>query len=446
MKCKKCGKTMKNNQKSYMLEASLITFSFILILVALFSDTLAVQLLAIFLTFVNIFVAIISFIIKICSKPAKTLRTTTLQTASIPNQEQIIIFPNNKASDTSTTSLSPNTHNLNNTLPQMPGFTQINSPTFEKDCFVSISIKEKANIIRKFKGKSLIDFPDNFTVIDIETTGLSSQWDEIIEISALKCENWSIVKDYTTLIKPVNPIDEYITTLTGITNEMLKNERSIEDVLPEFFSFIGNDILIAHNANFDINFLYDNAILTGQMLTNDFVDTMRISRLLRRDEPHHRLKDLCIRYNIKNNNAHRALSDCNATFKCFQCLKDEFFERSDSVSSIILRHPLKASDIIPENIEPDKDNALYGKTCVFTGTLEKMTHKEAMQIVVNIGGFVGDSVTKKTNYLILGNKDYCTQIKDRKSSKHKKAEKLKLEGFDIEILPENVFYDLINSD
>jgi len=302
--------------------------------------------------------------------------------------------------------------------------------------------------MREFKGKSLIDFPDNFTVIDIETTGLSPQWDDIIEISALKCENWSIVKEFTRLVKPINPIDEYITALTGITNEMLKNEKSIEDIIPEFIDFIGNDILIAHNANFDINFLYDNAISTGQILRNDFVDTMRISRLLRRNEPHHRLEDLCERYNIKNSNAHRALSDCNTAFKCFQCLKDELFERFDSVSDIIPRHKpaLKASDITPENVEPDEDNPLYGKTCVFTGTLEKMTRKEAMQIVVNIGGFVGDSVTQKTNYLILGNNDYCTQIKDGKSSKQKKAEKLKLEGFDIEILPENVFYDLVCSD
>ena len=67
-----------------------------------------------------------------------------------------------------------------------------------------------------------------------------------------------------------------------------------------------------------------------------------------------------------------------------------------------------------------------------------------MQIVADLGGQNADSVTKKTNYLILGNNDYCKSIKDGKSSKQKKAEKLKLDGYDIEIIPENVFYDIIS--
>ena len=81
--------------------------------------------------------------------------------------------------------------------------------------------------------------------------------------------------------------------------------------------------------------------------------------------------------------------------------------------------------------------------CVFTGTLEKMSRKDAMQLVVDFGGSVGDNVTKKTNYLILGNNDFCQSIKDGKSNKQKKAEDLILKGHDIEILSENVFYDLV---
>lgn len=68
-----------------------------------------------------------------------------------------------------------------------------------------------------------------------------------------------------------------------------------------------------------------------------------------------------------------------------------------------------------------------------------------MQLVVNMGGLCGDSVNKKTNYLVLGNNDYCTTIKDGKSSKQKKAEKLQIEGQDIEIISENVFYDMLEN-
>ena len=75
-----------------------------------------------------------------------------------------------------------------------------------------------------------------------------------------------------------------------------------------------------------------------------------------------------------------------------------------------------------------------------------MTRKTAMQMVVDLGGLVGNSVTKKTNYLILGNNDYCSSIKDGKSSKQKKAESLKLSGNDIEIISENVFYDMLEDE
>lgn len=73
-----------------------------------------------------------------------------------------------------------------------------------------------------------------------------------------------------------------------------------------------------------------------------------------------------------------------------------------------------------------------------------MVRKDAMQLIVNVGGILDNSVTKKTNYLILGNNDYVSSIKDGKSSKHKKAEKYKLEGQDIEIIDEDTFYNLFN--
>lgn len=73
-----------------------------------------------------------------------------------------------------------------------------------------------------------------------------------------------------------------------------------------------------------------------------------------------------------------------------------------------------------------------------------MDRAKAMQIVANIGGINADNVTKKTNYLILGNNDFCSSLKGGKSSKQKKAEKLALEGQDIQIISENVFYEMIS--
>ena len=112
--------------------------------------------------------------------------------------------------------------------------------------------------LREQKGKSLIDIPNNYVVFDIETTGLDPEFDEIIEIGAVKIKDGIKIDTFNSLIKPEYEIDEFITELTGITNEMVENAPSIDEVLPKFMDFIKDYIIIGHNVNFDINFFYDN--------------------------------------------------------------------------------------------------------------------------------------------------------------------------------------------
>jgi DNA polymerase-3 subunit epsilon len=114
--------------------------------------------------------------------------------------------------------------------------------------------------IREGKGKSLLEAFDTYVAVDIETTGLDPSWDEIIEIGAIRVINGTAAKEYQSLVRPSNPIDTFITELTGITNEMLVNAPEITTVLPGFLEFGGNLPIIAHNANFDINFIYDACI------------------------------------------------------------------------------------------------------------------------------------------------------------------------------------------
>ena len=102
---------------------------------------------------------------------------------------------------------------------------------------------------------------------------------------------------------------------------------------------------------------------------------------------------------------------------------------------------MKAKDIKSQNTDFDCDNPLYNKVVVFTGTLERMQRKEAMQHVVDLGGSVGDTVTEKTNYLVLA--DHVYNTKNGKSTKQKKAEALKIKGFDIDVIPENIFYEFL---
>lgn len=307
---------------------------------------------------------------------------------------------------------------------------------------------EKVKKIREQKGKSIIDFKSNYTVIDIETTGLDTEYDEIIEIGALRVRNNEIVDKFNVLIKPKYEIDDYISELTGITNEMLKNAPSIDDIMSEFLDFIGNDILVGHNVNFDINFLYDNSInILNKAICNDYIDIMRIARSLLKELKHHRLLDLVNYYKIEVQGIHRALLDCNLTKQLLDKLQINIVEKFESIENYIKNYKnrinFKASDVKTENTQFDTENPFYNKVCVFTGTLEKMVRKDAMQIVVDLGGLCSDNVNKDTNYLILGNNDYCSLIKDGKSNKQKKAESLKLKNYDIEIISENTFYDMI---
>lgn len=286
---------------------------------------------------------------------------------------------------------------------------------------------------------------DNYCVLDLETTGLSPNYDSIIEIGIIKVKENKIVDKYNSLINPGFLINEYITSITGITNEMLKGKPKIIDLKKEVLNFIGNDVLVGHNISFDVSFLQKGF---NEELKNEYIDTLQFCRKLFKELSHHRLTDMSNYLKISRNE-HRSMSDCLCTKELYDCIKEKMKNDGLEINDIFAKRNYSSKNIDihaikPDNIEIDEDNFFYNKHCVFTGKLEKMIRKDAMQLVVNVGGILDNSVTKKTNYLILGNNDYCSSIKDGKSSKHKKAEKYKLEGQDIEIIDEDTFYNLFN--
>ena len=324
---------------------------------------------------------------------------------------------------------------------------------------VGISINEKVQIsvqsnenqkkaTRSCKGNSLLESLQDYTVIDLETTGLDPMYDSIIEFGAIQYRNGAETNRFSSLVNPEYQIDEYITELTGITNDMLQNAPLMPEVLPGFLSFVGNDKLIGHNINFDVNFIYDTCEeLSHPAFSNDFVDTMRFARRLFPEWKHHRLIDVAENLKIPASTMHRAIADCEITNASYRTMLDHMQQQGIDITQLTARYNLSARNLQRTTDDYiDEDNLLYGKTCVFTGTLERMPRKAAMQIVINIGGLCGDGVTKNTNFLILGNTDYSKTVGGGKSNKHKKAEAFKLAGYDIEILSEDVFYDLVSKD
>lgn len=312
-----------------------------------------------------------------------------------------------------------------------------------------------STVNREHKGKSIIVFPHDYTIVDLETTGFSPKYDEIIELGAIKVRNNEIVDTFSKLIRPGIALNPFIQELTGITDEMLEYAATLDDVIDEFIEFIGDDIVVGHNVGFDVNFIYDNLLrLRGTYFSNDSVNTLRISKKLIKDLRHHSLYDLCLYYGIEEEKGHRSLVDCKTTYQLFNILKkqveaqynsfDDFynsFKKNSNYSRI--NYSKIINELQPSVDDIDETNFFFDKTCVFTGALEKMTRVEAAQIVVNLGGNVGNGVTKSTNFLILGNNDYCKSIKDGKSNKQKKAEQLILAGADLKIISEDVFYSLI---
>ena len=311
-------------------------------------------------------------------------------------------------------------------------------------------------MVEREKGQSLLELPTDYTVIDIETTGYDPRYDFVIEFGGIKYRDNEEVARYETLIKPPSKasgeyIDDYMSMRTGITNEMLETAPILDKVAKTIWEFIKGEKIVGHNVNFDINFLYDvfKEFNSTWILRNDFVDTLRLARRALPELEHHRLEDLDNYFGIGISH-HRAIPDCETTNIVLREIARHVKENNidllppKSKRSYVGRKKFDLRTLNAENTEICLDSPLYKKVCVFTGTLEMYTRKEAAQIVVNLGGSCDNGVTKRTNFLIVGDFEYSSGIKDGKSNKLKRAEQLISKGQDLQILSEKVFYDMIN--
>jgi len=334
----------------------------------------------------------------------------------------------------------------------------------EYDCKVGCNYDFSMNFSNEYrlehridKGHSLICLPKDYTIIDLETTGLSPRCDEIIELAAIRVRDGEVADSFQQLVKPKEEIPNIISSITHITNEMVAEAPPIEDALPGYIDFIGSDVVVGHNVSFDVNFLFDNCVaIFRKVFTNDYINTVRIAKRLL-DLPHYRLSDLCKYFSISHENAHRALADCHMTHELVKKLKEKCHEigcddlqiqwMKEHRSEKRYFHHIDARMIECQFSEDeiDKSHPLYGKKVVFTGALVRFKREAAMQLVANLGGINQNSVTKETDFLVLGNNDYCRTIKDGKSSKQKIAEEYMLKGTGISIMDEQTFYDMVEA-
>lgn len=161
----------------------------------------------------------------------------------------------------------------------------------------------------------------NFTIFDFETTGLDPEKNKVIEMAAIRVCDGQVVSEFSTLVKN-GPVSAKITEITGITNKDLELGMDEKTAFQILNRFIGDNILVAHNAAFDLAFLHFSLTrMAGRTFENDFFDTLTISR--DRHYYPHKLTDMCNRYGIVLDGAHRALNDVRGCWELLQKLHQE---------------------------------------------------------------------------------------------------------------------------
>src|SRR5690625_4304513 len=167
-----------------------------------------------------------------------------------------------------------------------------------------------------------------YVVFDVETTGLSSTYDVIIELAGVKMQDGEVIDTFESFANPHRPLPDKIIEITKITDDMLVDAPEVDDVLRQFYDWVGDSIFVAHNATFDIGFLNQGyARIDLPKIENPIVDTLELARFLLPELGNHRLNTLCKHLQVELTQHHRAIYDAEATAEMFWKLVERLFER-----------------------------------------------------------------------------------------------------------------------
>lgn len=183
-------------------------------------------------------------------------------------------------------------------------------------CPKQCELLKQGDIFSSYNGPTECLKGKTFVVTDIETTGTNALQDKITEIGAVKIVDGTITESFETLVNPQIPIPKEIVGLTGITDDMVKNSPTIEQVFPDYFKFLGDGIFVAHNSDFDYKFLKFAGKKIGYVMKNQVVDTLKKARETLPMLKNHKLNTVCDHYGIQFLH-HRASSDALATAQAY---------------------------------------------------------------------------------------------------------------------------------
>lgn len=302
----------------------------------------------------------------------------------------------------------------------------------------------------------------DFITIDFETA--TEQRDSPCEIGLTFVKDFNIIETKSWLIQPFdNEYNPFNIFIHGITPADTENEPEFDEIWQEVHPLIENHFLIAHNASFDMSVLRRTLESYGLPFPYLKYSCSQIfSRKIWDDLPNYGLKSLCEYHNIELDH-HRAANDSLATaeltLKAFehvgvQSIEDFPIKLKATIGELFpggykaaeSKRVYNRINIDEINGDPEKlnpENLFYGKSVVFTGTLMSMVRKDAQQLIVDIGGILHKTVTKDTDFLIVGQQDFRYVGEDGMSNKQEKAVKLIEKGAKLEILSEEDFFNNI---
>ena len=286
------------------------------------------------------------------------------------------------------------------------------------------------------KGRLLYEKLRDYTVIDLETSSKYANQAHIIELAAVKVRKGKITSQYSTLVKPSEPVSDEVTRITGITNEMLTSAPDISKKLKEFLQFIGNDVILGHNiCSYDVNVInYTCAALGIPPLMNDMVDTLHYAKKCEISVYNYRLPTLSRYFHIQHD-AHRALNDCIANHYVYEKLKP--------VYNGVYHKPIDRTAQSKENmrvctINPEYD--ITGRSIVLTGDFEIAEREDIQNKLENLGAVLKRDISSKTDYLLIGSLGDSRWYYGSYGRKIAKALELQGQGNPIKMIEEDQFF------
>ena len=212
-------------------------------------------------------------------------------------------------------------------------------------------------------------YTPDYVVFDLETTGISRVYDEVVEISAVKVRGGKVVDEFSTLVNPGRHIPSGASQVNGITDQMVAYAPRFVKVLQEFLDFTEGYPLVGHNiASFDMKFICRDAEkYYGSVPVNDYIDTLPLARKHLPNLSHHKLTDLASYYGLTTDGAHRALNDCRMNQQVYECMVKEMREARTGKSAS------------SENKAPERNPAVPEKpkhsTMKLRGVVERITYQ-----------------------------------------------------------------------